>query len=189
MKSNINLRIEKSIKRQRTMAEILWSPISHKDHYVAYIYFNISELGSHLVHELIPFYMPNVWSFEYADDDKNVLYFPLTDDLKQKYIECNPKIKKQIEEFNAQNIDVILKHPSQNITDHIDKKIITQISDEIILKLKAIRIKKDDDSKSTEKKKNDNLKLIPKKDRHRDYKIKALSILLIMILVFTYLSW
>lgn len=75
------------------MLEITWNPISHKDHYVVYLYFNLSELGDRSIVDIIPPYMPNIWQLEYAEDDKHVLYFPVLDQLKESYNKANPDYK------------------------------------------------------------------------------------------------
>ena len=163
--------IAKGLKRQRTMLEITWNPLSHKDHYVIYVYLSLSELGNRNIKDIIPNYVPNICSFECVDDNKQVLYMPLIPQLKDAYLQNNNTMRKRLERFMSDNIDYILRNPGNNkIADQTDQEIATAIGNEIINNLRPTKYR------------FSNKKEI-------DRKCNILMILLIFVMIFVILSW
>lgn len=167
------LHITKELKRQLTMLELSWSPVGHKDCYVGNIHFNVAELGSRQIKDIMPYYMPNIWHFEYSEDDNHVLYFPLIPRLKEEYLKYNSAMNQKVCAFRDENIERILKYPSKNFFDELDREIATNIGNEIIKNLRSgIKVMQYDSKKES---------------KRFDYLFAAFVILICMIMLYNHI--
>lgn len=144
--------IAKGSPRQKTMLEISWNSMSHRDHYVIYIHLNLSDIDNRTIKDILPDYIPNIWSLEYTEFHESggkgdsklrdkydcVLYLPLIPQLKETYLQKNNMMRKKIAGLITDNIDYILRNPKNNIMDQSDKEIATMIGNEILNNIKSI---------------------------------------------------
>jgi hypothetical protein len=130
------------------MLEISMNPWSNDNCYVIYIHLNLSDLGDRQIKDIIPSYVPNIWSFEYTTDQKqskvkstdHVLYMPLITQLKENYLQNDKIMRRKMSSLVSDNIDHILKNPSNNVMDQFNKEIAELIGKEIISNLRSTRL-------------------------------------------------